>query len=306
MDWGVAIVVDTAQSALDRLKVKAKKTGKSVQLLLQLFCQEEFFRRLESSSYQNNLILKGGLLIYSLSGFESRPTQDVDFLMRNHPNTESTVRNMMNSILSSPTQQSYIQFQVSGTSLIAKHREYNGVRVKLQAIIKNTRTPLQVDIGIGDVVIPKPVLLSIPVQLEGFDCPNVYAYSYESVIAEKWDAIISRMELTSRMKDFFDLYYLASHHDFDGRVLQEALFETLQKRGTPIDRDQLEMIRSLKDAPSMLAKWKAFMKSAVSETVELEVVIQVIVDLIGPPFEAVLLETEWHKRWDCNEMCFES
>jgi predicted nucleotidyltransferase component of viral defense system len=239
MDRSVAIVADPAQSALDRLRVKAKKTGKSFQLILQLFCQEEFFRRLESSSYQNNLILKGGLLIYSLSGFESRPTQDVDFLMRNHPNTESMVGKMMKSILSTPTQQSYIQFQVTGTSLIAEHREYNGVRVKLQAMIKNTRTPLQVDIGIGDVVIPKPVLRSIPVQLEGFDCPKVYAYSYESVIAEKWDAMITRMELTSRMKDFFDVYYLASHHDFDGRVLKEALFETLQKRGTPIDQVQL-------------------------------------------------------------------
>ena len=84
-------MADIAQSILNRLKMKARSSGKNYQLLLQLFCQEEFLRRLECSDYKQNLILKGGLLLYCISGFQGRPTQDIDFLLKNLSNTEDSI-----------------------------------------------------------------------------------------------------------------------------------------------------------------------------------------------------------------------
>lgn len=105
-------------------------------------------------------------------------------------------------------------------------------------MIKNTRTPINIDFGIGDVIIPTPKKRVIPTQLDDFIKPEIYTYSLESTIAEKFDAMLQRLEFTSRMKDYFDVYYLAYSFNFDGRKLQEAIFETLQNRGTVLLNDK--------------------------------------------------------------------
>ena len=101
------------------------------------------------------------------------------------------------------------------------------------ARIKNTRTPFGIDFGIGDVIVPKQEKRKIPTQLEGFDAPVVNTYSLETTIAEKLDAILNLMEFSSRMKDYYDIYYLANKFDFDGAVLTEALRKTFVNRSMP-------------------------------------------------------------------------
>jgi predicted nucleotidyltransferase component of viral defense system len=181
-----------------------------LQLLLNLFCQEEFLRRISNSAYSDQLILKGGLLLYSLSRFESRPTMDADYLLIRHDNDMEKVVNMVQRIINVTSKNEFIQFTIRNSERISEHRQYNGVRINLIGTIKTTRTPFSVDFGIGDIVVPKPINRRLPVLLSDFDQPEVKTYSLESTIAEKFDAILSRMELTSRMKDFFDIYYLAS------------------------------------------------------------------------------------------------
>ena len=104
-------MVDIAQSILDKLKNKARSTGKGYQILLQLFCQEEFLRRLSRTDYRQNLILKGGLFLYCISGFQSRPTQDIDFLLRYISNTEDSILKVMENIISTDTE-SFINFEL--------------------------------------------------------------------------------------------------------------------------------------------------------------------------------------------------
>jgi len=249
-------MADIAQSILNRLKMKARSSGKDYQLLLQLFCQEEFLRRLECSDYKQNLILKGGLLLYCISGFQGRPTQDIDFLLKNLSNTEDSIFKVLENIISTDAEDSVVNFELLRLEPIAEHRKYNGIRAKLLARIKNTRTPFDVDMGVGDVIIPKPEIKTIPTQLDGFDSPSIYVYSLESTIAEKLDAIISRLELTSRMKDYFDIYYLAITYPFDGRKLQEAIFETFQNRGTSYDATTLLEVSRFSEDPEMLTKWR--------------------------------------------------
>ena len=295
---------DTAQSLLDKLKNKSRKTGKNFQLILQLFCQEEFLRRLQLSRYSNNLILKGGLFLYSISGFESRPTRDVDFLLMNISNTPEIISSILMEIAAIETSCCFLIYEIKGLETIAEHREYNGMRAKVIAQIKNTRTPFDIDIGIGDVIIPKPEVRSLPTQLEGFDEPKILVYSLESTIAEKLDAIISRLELTSRMKDYYDIYFLAHTYSFDGRKLQEALFETLQNRGTPYEADTLIYIQTFSEDKDMLFKWNQYKKNTYNIDIEFKEIISTIIKFIHPVFQAIVNENEFFEYWSPDTLAY--
>ena len=199
-------MADIAASVLAKLKNKAKATGISYQQCLQLFFQEEFLRRLAGSKYAENFVLKGGLFIYTLTNFESRATVDVDFLLRHLPGTVEDVKKIVDEIIAVDCGNDFITFTSRGFEMISPQRKYKGVSFQLVGHIKNTRTPFDVDFGIGDVIVPNSQSRRIPVQLDGFDSPEVMTYSLESTIAEKFDALLQRMELTSRMKDIYDIY----------------------------------------------------------------------------------------------------
>lgn len=203
-------MADVAASVLARLKNKAAESGRSYQLCLQLFCQEEFLRRLEKSKYAENLVLKGGLFIYALTDFDSRVTMDVDFLLRRIPNTPEQLRAVMEEIIATSTENDFITFEIKSVEPISVAKKYAGVGASLIARIKNTRTPFSIDFGVGDVIVPEQEKRKIPTQLENFPAPTVNTYSLETTVAEKIDAILSLMEFSSRMKDYYDIYYLAN------------------------------------------------------------------------------------------------
>lgn len=144
-----------AASVLARLKNKAKESGRSYQLCLQLFCQEEFLRRLEKSQYAENLVLKGGLFIYYVTDFDSRVTVDVDFLLRKVPNTPEQLQTVIETIISTPTGNDFVTFEIKDIAPIAVAKRYAGIGVSLVAQIKNTKTPFSIDFGVGDVIVPK-------------------------------------------------------------------------------------------------------------------------------------------------------
>ncbi len=153
---------DLGASVLARLKRKSKESGKSLQLLLQLFCQEEFLRRLSRSKYADHLVLKGGMFIYTLSHFASRSTADIDFLLQGQPGRIEDVQRMIDEIMSVDSGNNYIQLTSQGYETISPQRNYKGVSFQLIGQIKNTKTPFNVDIGIGDVIFPDPERLNIP------------------------------------------------------------------------------------------------------------------------------------------------
>ena len=198
---------DVASSVLARLKNKARESGRSYQLCLQLFCQEEFLRRLEKSKYVDNLVLKGGLLIYSLTEFDSRVTVDVDFLLRKIPNTPEQLRSVVEEIIAVETGNDFLLFEIKDVAPISVAKKYAGIGVTMIAKIKNTRTPISIDVGVGDVIVPRQEKRRIPTQLEDFETPVINTYSLETTVAEKIDAILSLMEFSSRMKDYYDIYY---------------------------------------------------------------------------------------------------
>ena len=290
-------MTDKAASVLAKLKNKAKISGISYQQCLQLFIQEEFLRKLSKSGYEDNLILKGGLFIYTLTNFESRATIDVDFLLRGFSNTIEDVKNMIGKIIETSTGNDFVSMTAKGFEEISPQRKYHGISTQIIGQIKNVRVPFNVDIGVGDIIVPKAEERRINTQLPDFEKPVIKTYSLESTIAEKFDAILQRFELTGRMKDFYDIYYLARTFDFEGAKLRAAIFETLKKRETPYDRDSFKRILALSEDEDMQKRWRYFLKNIKDGTLEFAVVIKEMQKFLEPVFDAIVDEEEWKKNW---------
>lgn len=294
-------MADSAASVLAKLKNKSKASGISYQQCLQLFVQEEFLRRLSKSGCDDYLILKGGLFIYTLTNFESRATIDVDFLLRKYSNSISDVKELIDRIINTPTGNDYIVMTAKGFEEISPQRKYHGISAQIIGQIKNVKIPINVDIGVGDIIVPQAEVRTINTQLPNFEVPIIKTYSLESTIAEKLDAILQRFELTSRMKDFYDIYYLAKTFCFDGQKLQSAIFETLQQRGTSYDSESFKRIIALEDDLDMQKKWKYFLRSIRDDTLEFSMIINSIRSFLEPVFNAIINQIIYTCAWN-NEI----
>ena len=290
-------MADIAASVLAKLKNKAKASGISYQQCLQLFFQEEFLRKLSASQYAENFVLKGGLFIYTLTNFESRATVDVDFLMRGLNNDLARMDEIIAEILAVPTGNDFVTFKASKTEPIAVQRKYHGVSTQVTGYIKNVRVPFNVDIGVGDVIVPRPERRNIQTQLDGYEKPEILTYSLESTIAEKFDAILQRFELTGRMKDFYDIYYLSCTFDFDGLKLQTAIQETLQNRGTAYEKDSFDRVLALADDEDMQTKWRYFLRTLGNPEISFAAVIAGLRGFLQPVWERILSEEEFLMHW---------
>ena len=298
-------MADTAASVLARLKNKGKQSGRSYQLCLQLFCQEEFLRRLEKSKYAENLVLKGGLFIYSVTDFDSRVTMDVDFLLRRMPNTPEQMKKVLEEIIATSTGNDFVTFEIKYIAPIAVAKKYAGIGASLVARIKNTKTPFSIDFGVGDVIVPNQEKRRIPTQLEDFEAPMVNTYSLETTIAEKIDAILSLMEFSSRMKDYYDIYYLANKFDFDGNILSNALRKTFENRGHAFTTEQFEAVMSFADDEGMQKKWKAFCRKIDVKTDNYSIVLRTIQKFLIKPFMAAINEEFFCEYWIANKNTWE-
>ncbi|MCU6743558.1 nucleotidyl transferase AbiEii/AbiGii toxin family protein [Suilimivivens aceti] len=290
-------MTDTAASVLTRLKNKGKETGRSYQLCLQLFCQEEFLRRLEKSQYTENLVLKGGLFIYSITGFDSRVTVDVDFLLRKVPNTPEKLKKVLEEIIATQTGNDFVTFEITNVAPIAVAKKYAGIGASLVARIKNTKTPFSIDFGVGDVIVPNQGKHKIPTQLADFAAPMVNTYSLETTIAEKIDAILNLMEFSSRMKDYYDIYYLANKFDFDGVVLTEALKKTFENRGHVFTVEQFEQVMAFENDEAMQKKWKAFCRKIDTKTDSYSTVLRTIRSFLRKPIVAAIDKKPFNELW---------
>lgn len=290
-------MTDVAASVLARLKNKATESGRSYQLCLQLFCQEEFLRRLEKSKYAENLVLKGGLFIYSLTDFDSRVTVDVDFLLRKMPNTPEQLKAILEEIIATATGNDFITFEIKTVDSISVAKKYAGIGATLVAKVKNTKTPFCIDFGVGDVIVPKQEKRTIPTQLDDFVAPTVNTYSLETTVAEKLDAILSLMEFSSRMKDYYDLYYLANKFDFDGAMLAKAIEKTFENRGHHFTVEQFEQVMSFGSDDAMQKKWKAFCRKIDTKTDDYDMVLKTIKKFLSKPIVAIFNGYDFIDLW---------
>ncbi len=290
---------DYVSSVLARLKNRAIILNVNYQQCLMLFMQEEFLRRLSYSKYRNVLILKGGLFIYNLTNFESRSTLDVDFLLQNYSGLSENIEFMIKQIIDSPSDNDFINFKITKCYEITPEKKYHGTCVQLIGMIRNIRVPFHIDIGIGDIVLPRPLERKLITQLPEFESPIIYTYSLESTIAEKFDAILQRFELSSRMKDFYDIYYLSRCFDFDGIKLQNALSATIRNRQTNYDKNSLNHVKLLVFNKDMQLRWKAFLLS-INDDLLFSQVVDSIYYFMGPVWLCFVSDSICNKYWDSH------
>lgn len=294
-------MADAAAAVLARLKNKANESGRTYQRCLQLFCQEEFLRRLEKSKYVDNLVLKGGLFIYAITDFDSRVTMDVDFLLWKVPNTPEQLKTVLEEIITVPAGNDFVTYEIKGIAPIAVTKKYAGIGASLVARIKNIRTPLNIDFSVGDMIVPKQEKRKIPTQLEDFTAPMINTYSLETTVAEKIDAILNLMEFSSRMKDYYDIYYLANKFDFDGALLAEAMKKTFANRNHSFTVEQFEQVMAFDGDEAMRKKWKAFCRKTDIKTDDYSTVLKAIRSLLSEPFAAAVEGRNYVKRWSGSE-----
>lgn len=198
----------------------------------------------------------------------------------------------------------FVTFEIKSVAPIAVTKKYAGVGATVVARIKNTRTPFGIDFGIGDVIVPKQEKRKIPTQLEGFDAPVVNTYSLETTIAEKLDAILNLMEFSSRMKDYYDIYYLANKFDFDGAVLTEALRKTFANRSHAFTVAQFEQIVAFDGDEAMQKKWRAFCRKTDIKTDDYSTVLQTIKAFLTKPFTAAVDGGSFSEKWSASTQCW--
>ena len=297
-------MADIGASVLSRLRNKAKETGRSNQLCMQLFCQEEFLRRLEKSKYADNFVLKGGLFLYTLTEFDSRVTVDVDFMLRKIPNTPEKLREVISEIIKADETNEFITFEIKDVLPISVNKQYPGIHADIVARIKNTRTPFGIDFGIGDVIVPGAKKRKLPTQLDDFPAPTVSTYSIETTVAEKLDAILGLMEFSSRMKDYYDICYLANKFDFDGKTLTEAMKKTFANRDRAFTVEQFDQMLSFSADDAMQKKWAAFCKKVNTES-NFDTVLETIRLFLLPPYRATVEDNEFSETWSAREQMWQ-
>lgn len=292
-------IKNMAASVLTRLKNQSKEEGLPFQMVLQLFAQEEFLRKLSLSQYADNLILKGGMFIYTLTEFDSRPTRDIDFLIKNLHGSLENIEHTMRDICNISTGNDFITIEVLGTETISVDKKYPGVKTSFMGSIGKVRIPFSIDVGIDDVIVPDPIKRMIITRLPDFVSPEVYTYSLESTIAEKFDAILQRMAGTSRMKDFYDIYYLSGIFDFEGEILIEAVKSTLVHRNRELPDDVFAEIEDFKNSDALNTQWKAF--DPVKESGLLfDDALDRLIAFLEPIYQNILRKTDFDKRWSCE------
>jgi hypothetical protein len=195
---------------------------------------ERFLYRLSNSEHVDRFILKGALMLRVWRSPELRPTMDID-LLGITSNKEAGIISQIHDILAVDVEADGVIFDPDSiqSEQITEEADYKGIRIRFLGTLETARINMQIDIGFGDVVYPKPEVWELPTMLN-LPAPRLLCYSRESSIAEKFEAIVKLGMLNSRMKDFYDIWLLSRQFDFDGTRLADAIRLTFERRGTEL------------------------------------------------------------------------
>lgn len=250
-----------ADSVKARLKNFAIKSGCTFQEALTYYGLERAIYRISISEYAEHFVLKGGIFLYAIFGRSyERATTDVDFLARRISNSNEEMKSVFQSIFSQYVDDAFV-FDVDSITVedITEFKEYQGLHVSFVGYLDRTKIPISIDIGFGDVIYPNAVKMDFPVILD-MEAPRVNAYSLETAIAEKLEAIIHNGYLNSRYKDFYDIYVLSKRYEFSYEVLRNACIQTFENRKTQMTMDSAVFSGEFLNDPMHQKRWKSFLK----------------------------------------------
>lgn len=241
----------------------AKSKNISAQLVLQNYMMERFIERISLSNYRENIIVKGGLLISSIVGLESRTTMDIDMTVKGKTVDEMSILSIIRKISNIKIDDGVL-FEVVNINEIREIDEYLGYRISLIANMPPMKIPLKLDITTGDKIIPKEVNYSYPLMFENRSV-SITAYNLETILSEKIETIISRGNLNTRMRDFYDVYILLKlqEDNINYEVLGIALSQTAKKRGSiNVIKNYKEIVEAIQVSSTMIDRWKNYQISS--------------------------------------------
>ena len=288
------------ESVKQKLKNISNKQGIIFNDILRIYFLERFLYRLSISKYNNNFILKGGILLYAIIDEDySRKTTDIDLLAQRIDNDASKFNEVIKEICSIETDDP-IRFDID--NIVVKNitefkGDYHGLNVYIPAYLDRTQERINIDVGFGDIVYPEKTKLNFPTLIDSQ--PELYAYSIETVVAEKLEAIVKLGMLNSRLKDFYDIYAISKTFDFDGNTLSKAVKETFNHRGTSFNH-----IVAFDDdfiSPYRKGQWNSFIKQKdPNQVLELETVINNIKRFVNPILNNNIKAKKWNhfdEKW---------
>ena len=291
-------IKDMVASVRARLLNLARRTGKPYNEILIQYALERFLFRLSKSPFKDQFLLKGGLLLMGRGLPQARPTRDIDLLglMRKDLGEVSPIiRAIGESIFPDGL---VFDFSQMSHETLTPESDYSGIRLKFKCRIGTAVVPMQVDIGFGDHVVPNPTEIVFPTLLD-MEPPVVLGYAPETVIAEKFQAALDLADLNSRMKDYYDIWFLSKTCAFEGRTLQDAIVSTCKRRRTEIRSDAVMFGDDFASRTDKKSQWSAFLGKGAMEAApeDFSSLLKDIRMFLSPVAEACQRKRDFEARW---------
>jgi hypothetical protein len=278
-----------AASVHQRLLDKARRDGRPFNEMLQYLAMERFLYRLAESPHSASFILKGALMFSAWKVSLPRPTMDIDLLGR-ASNDLDHIAGIVRQLCLQPVEDDGFVFdpRTVNAARITEDADYEGVRVRFRGRLGNARLAIQIDIGFGDDVVPEPQDIELPSMLD-LPVPRLMGYTRESSIAEKFSAMLELGELNSRVKDFFDIWFLSRHFDFDGQALVLAIVNVLSKRAIMLDLPITAFQDGFTKNPVKDSQWKGFLRKSHLDYAPEQFcdVVAMVENFLSPALEAM-------------------
>lgn len=278
-------LTNVSASVRAKLLNKARASKRPFSELLQYFAMERFLYRLSISPHSQKFILKGALMFTAWEFTKHRATMDIDMLANTSNNLDNLITIIRDICHFQPDVDDGILFD-GGTvegKVSQTHKEYSGVQLKFDGKLSGARIQMKVDIGFGDIISPSPSQITYPSILP-FPSPKLKGYTAETVIAEKFQTIVSRGSDNSRMKDFYDIWTLQRQMEFEGKNLLEAIAKTFINRQTEFTEASINELKLLGESQVKTAQWEQFIRKNQFdlETPSFENIINEIIDFLSP------------------------
>ena len=291
-------IKNLAVSTRQKLLNKARKDQRPFAELLQYFAMERFLYRLSQSKYKGKFILKGALALLTWNAPTERPTKDIDLLGEFDNDVEvitQVITEICNQEIDTDDGLVFDTKKVTGIK-IKEDADYQGVRVRFLSFLDTAKVTMQIDIGFGDSVYPKPERNIYPTLLD-LPAPKLLTYSKETTVAEKLEAMVKLGELNSRMKDFYDIWLLSRQFQFKGLDLQKTITGTFSKRGTKLPAKIEAFTESFIKTKD--TQWKAFINNIGSDAIpdSFKEVTNQVKTFIQPVIESTVKDGDYNKNW---------
>ncbi len=289
---------DLAASVRARLLNRARATQQDFNLVLTRYVIERLLYRISISNYADQFMLKGALLFDLWFDIPHRPTRDIDFL--GFGSAELPHIEKLFQVICDVKAEDGVTFHADTVRAveIRKEANYSGVRVTLLGVIDGARSQVQVDIGFGDAVTPAPERVAYPVMLSDFARPQLYVYPRYTVVAEKLEALSTLGIANSRMKDYFDLWVLACHAEFEGKILKQAVQATFNSRKSVLKAQApFGLTEAFAQDPQKQIQWQAFLRKNRLNALTLNETVAVLANFLVPVIEAASTDKEYLFLW---------